>query len=340
MSTRRDTFFDIINGRTTAHLTSAWQHLIGYEYGSEVFAKATIDFVQRWDWDWVKINPRAVYYAEAWGSKYDPDNYDWVLPALIQPAITEPGDLAKIIPLTARDNPVLAEQIAAARAIKQAFPDRAVLQTLFSPLTVLLHLADLPSFPDFETAAFQRGLRQAVLLDEHTAASERALAAIATTLADYVTELLKPINQGGAGLDGIFYAVTGTASGSFLSAAQFAKFSTPYDQQVLAAAKSGAVVFHTCQADSHPDWFADWPISALQWDRFLPGNPGVGTNIGPTPIEGPQAALFGPDQDRAELVAELESVLQARQGQPFLLSPSCAVPVPADDDALTLLRQA
>ena len=100
------------------------------------------------------------------------------------------------------------------------------------------------------------------------------------------------------------------------------------------------MVFHTCQADSHPDWFADWPIDALQWDRFLPGNPGVGADLGPTPIEGPQALLFGPDQDRDELARELEAVLKARHGRAFLLSPSCAVPSPADDDALALLRRA
>ena len=337
MSTRRDSFFDIINNRSqTPYLTAAWQHFIGREYDPADFADATLDFVQRWDWDWVKINPRAVYYAEAWGSRYDPDNYAGVVPTLVEPAITTPDDLTRITPLKPEDNPAFADQIAAARAIKTALPDRAVVQTLFSPLTVLLQLAGLPTYPDDGTPA--PGLTRADLLGHPQAGP--ALATITRTLADYTAQLLRPAGEGGAGLDGIFYAVTGTASQSFFTRQQFDQFSAPYDRQVLDAAQPGAVVFHTCRADSHPDWFADWPVSALQWDQALPGNPAADVDLGPATVAGPQSGLFGPGQDLEQLAAELAATLHARQGKPFLLAPSCTIPTPASNTALELLRQA
>ena len=34
---------------------------------ADEFVDAYIDFVKQWDWDWGKINPRAIYYSEAWG---------------------------------------------------------------------------------------------------------------------------------------------------------------------------------------------------------------------------------------------------------------------------------
>ncbi|MFG5707215.1 uroporphyrinogen-III decarboxylase, partial [Enterococcus faecalis] len=112
------------------------------EYGAEEFAKATIDFVNRWDWEWVKINPRAIYYAEAWGSRYDRNDYaGFVLPKKIGAAITEPDDVRGVKELDVRDNEYFAEALAAAALIRHGLEDRAVLQTVFSPLSVLLQIA-------------------------------------------------------------------------------------------------------------------------------------------------------------------------------------------------------
>lgn len=339
MSTRLDIFRDIIAGRgERPHLTAAWQHFVGREYDPVDFAQASVEFVQRWDWDWVKINPRAVYYAEAWGGVYDPDNYEGVVPALLKPAIGAPEEVKKIAALDPNENAIFAEHIGSARAIKQALPDRAVIQTIFSPLSVLYQLADLPLYPGQKTST--TSFTQADLLDGYSVETKHALAAIAGTLAAYVKELLRPASEGGAGLDGIFYAVTGTASQGLVTREQFDEFSVPYDRQILAAGREGIIVFHTCQDDSHPDWFADWPIDALQWDQALPANPGVDTDFGVTPVAGPSSTLFAPGQDLNKLASQIETTVKARTGKPFLLAPSCTIPTPATDEALSLLRRA
>lgn len=64
MANRRAVFHDIATHKSeTPYLVGAWQHLVGHEYGAKEFANAYIDFVKRWDWEWVKINPRAVLQA-------------------------------------------------------------------------------------------------------------------------------------------------------------------------------------------------------------------------------------------------------------------------------------
>ncbi|WOQ16928.1 uroporphyrinogen decarboxylase family protein [Raineyella sp. W15-4] len=321
-------------------LTSAWQHFVGEEYDPVRFATATVDFNRTWDWDWVKINPRAVYYSEAWGAVYDPDDYVGVIPRLVSPAIAGVADLATVRPLDPATNPVLAEHLTSAALIREQLPDRALLQTVFSPLSVLLQLAGLPLYPGDVVPGATVAFSADELLTSDPAATHRALAAIARTLGDYARRLVAPVAAGGAGLDGIFYAVTGTANSDLVARELFEEFSRPYDRQVLDAVGDGLVVLHTCGADSHPEWFTDDGVDALHWDQFLPGNPQLDTPFGVTVVGGANKDLFGVDGDPAEVAAQLAATLAAAPDRPFLLAPSCTVPTPADPAALRQLRDA
>ena len=338
---RRAEFINLLHGGTARRfLTSAWQHFVGQEYDPVRFATATVDFTRTWDWDWVKLNPRAVYYAEAWGSTYDRDDYVGVVPRLVSPAVRTVSDLAAIRPLDPRTNPAFAEHIASARLIREQLGDRALLQTVFSPLSVLLQLAGLPLYQEDAVAGSSAGFGLHDLVRSDPEGVRIALASIAQTLADYVSALLAPVEDGGAGLDGIFYAVTGTASNGYLDRAEFAELSRPYDQQVLAAVADGVAVLHTCRADSHPEWFADYRVAALHWDQFLPGNPALDANLGITVVGGVNNELFAVGADRARVADQLAATLAAAPGRPFLLAPSCTIPTPADPAALRLLRDA
>jgi uroporphyrinogen decarboxylase len=341
LADRRAEFAALLRGGSPRRfLTSAWQHFVGEEYDPDRFATATVDFNRTWDWDWVKINPRAVYYSEAWGSLYDPDDYHGVVPRLVSAAITEVADLAKIGPLDPRTNPALAEHIASARSIRGQLPDLALIQTVFSPLSVLLQLAGLPSYPGGEFAGSTAQFTRHELLRTDPALAHAALAAIAQTFADYVALLVAPVEDGGAGLDGIFYAVTGTASSGYFDKETFDAYSRPFDQVVLDAAGDGLVVLHTCRADSHPEWFSEYTVDALHWDQFQPGNPALDTDFGVTVVGGVNYELLAVGADRSGVAAQLDATLAAPVGRPFLLAPSCTIPTPADPDSLRRLRAA
>jgi uroporphyrinogen decarboxylase len=338
---RRAEFAALLAGDSTRRfLTSAWQHFVGEEYDPVRFATATVDFNRTWDWDWVKINPRAVYYSEAWGSVYDENDYVGVVPRLVSSAITGVADLAKIVPLDPRTNPALAEHIASARLIRKQLGDLALIQTVFSPLSVLLQLAGLPSYPGGEFAGSTAQFSREDLLRNDPVLAHAALAAIARTLADYVELLVAPVEDGGAGLDGVFYAVTGTASSGYFDKETFDEYSRPYDLQVLKAVGDGDVVFHTCRADSHPEWFVDYPIDALQWDQFQNGNPSLDTDFGVAVVGGVYNELFAVGGDRGLVTAQLERTLADAPDRPFLLAPSCTIPTPADPESLRRLRDA
>jgi uroporphyrinogen decarboxylase len=162
----------------------------------------------------------------------------------------------------------------------------------------------------------------------------RALDAATTTLAALTEAVLA------AGADGIFYALTGTA-GSFITRDRetFETYSTPYDHRVLEAA-SGNAILHTCGAGSHPDWFADWPVRAVNWDSFAAGNPALAELAGVVPVGGVDRTLLDGRHPgaAARQVAETMASLGDR---PFLLTPSCAIPAGGvSDDDLRLLADA
>lgn len=343
---RRAAFKKIAKGEDAGvpYLVSAWQHLVGHEYGAEDFGNAYADFVKKWDWEWVKVNPRAIYYAEAWGGKYDPDDYQgYVIPRTVKPVITAPEDLVKVTRLDVAANPVFTEQIGAARIIRQRLSDRGVIDTTFSPLSILLQLADLPLYPGDEHAHPSVTIDQ--IFTDHKAEALTALDNIARTIADYVATLVTPEAQGGAGLDGIFYAVTGTVSEDYFDEERYAEFGAPYDRIVIdaihAANPDAVILLHTCRDNSHPERFANVGADILQWDQYLEGNPDINADLGPVPVGGASFTLFDEAHgDAGEAAKEIDAIIAARQGRPFLLAPSCTVPTPASDAALKALSDA
>lgn len=342
---RRQAFHDIARHRSTdvPYLVAAWQHLVGHEYGADEFADAYIDFVKKWDWDWIKINPRAIYYAEAWGSRYDHNEYDgYVIPRKLEDIVKTPADLAKIVELDPKQNEVLRQQYDSAAKIRAAFADRAVLQSIFNPLSVLLQLADVPLYPGDEYAT--PSLTRDELVFAHAEEAKKALTNIANTLAAYVSALVTPVEQGGAGLDGIFFAVTGTVSEGYFTKEQYAEFGEPYDRIVLDAIKKAnpeaEVLLHTCRAFSNPDWFNDYGVQIVQWDQYLDGNPQVDASLKVVPVGGPSYTDFATNGDAEVVKADIEKVVELRKGKPFLLAPSCTVPTPASEESLKALAAA
>lgn len=47
---------------------SMWRHFFAKETSAESLAEAMIGFQSRFDWDFMKVNPRASYHVEDWGA--------------------------------------------------------------------------------------------------------------------------------------------------------------------------------------------------------------------------------------------------------------------------------
>ena len=128
---------------------SAWRHFLADEYAAEPLARVTLKHYHNYDWDWIKINPRATYYAEAWGNRYDFSDYDSVVPRLLDGPLHSPADLEKITTINPTAG-VFAEQLDLVRLVKAGIGDAHFLQTVFSPLSVLSFLISRPRFHKIE----------------------------------------------------------------------------------------------------------------------------------------------------------------------------------------------
>ena len=182
------------------------------------------------------------------------------------------------------------------------------------------------------------------LVFDHADEAKQALTNIANTLATYAVALVTPAEQGGAGLDGIFFALTGTVSEGYFTKEQYAEFGEPYDRIVLDAIKNAnpdaEVLLHTCRAFSNPDWFDDYGVEIVQWDQYLDGNPQIDADLKVVPVGGPSFTDFATNGDANVVKADIEKVIALRGGKPFLLSPSCTVPTPASEESLQALAAA
>lgn len=311
-------------------IVSGWHHFLDKEQTSADLAEATVEFAQKYDWDWVKINPRATYLAEVFGNTYDFTDYRWVFPKQTHAVVSSAKDLPKIEQVDVNNSAPLQEQLEAVRLIRQGLPDTPIIQTLFSPLTILMFLTGNSSYHDQTMYGSEDPLDFATLLQEDRAGVHRALHQIATTMAAYIVELDK------AGVDGLFYATTGTAHPKLFDLATFNEFSRPYDMIVLDAMKKGRIL-HTCGPHADPARFDDYPVEGISWDTEAEGNPDLTISLQKTKVGGVDHHIFK-DSDPAMIEQQVNKGLQATKDEPFLLVPNCAVAVDATEEALFTLR--
>lgn len=329
--TKKARFETLLDGKKADRpIVSGWHHFLAHEQTATDLAEATIRFAKKFDWDWIKINPRATYLAETFGNVYDFGDYEWVFPKQVHAVIQKESDLAKIKQVRVHDSEPLKEQIEAVRLIREGLVDTPIIQTLFSPLTILMFLTGHSSYYNQTMYGSETSLNFNKLIEDNPSAVHRALHHIAETMAEYVTELEA------VGVDGLFYATTGTAHPKLFDEATFNAFSRPYDEIVLEAVKKGKTILHTCGPYADPKRFNDYPVSGISWDTKAEGNPEVDVSLKKTKVAGVDHQLF--EKDIETIQAQSKKALHEVKDEPFLLVPNCAVSVNASDEALFALR--
>lgn len=325
---KQDRFQAILSGELADRpIISGWRHFIDKEQNADDLAESTISFTKTYNWDWVKINPRATYLAEAWGNQYDFADYQTVFPRQLTTAVPAAANLWDLEVKKASQTASLLEHLDAVKKIRQGLPDTPLIQTVFSPLTVLLFIVGRSAYVTKTVFGIEQPVTLESLFTEHRAAAHHALHVIALTLADYVQELKQ------AGADGLFYAVTGTAHPGLFDAAKFDELSRPYDSIVLEAASYGKNILHTCGAHAQPEKFNDYRIDGISWDTEAEGNPGLDAELKATKVGGVDHGLFAGNAVE-QIEQQAKTALDKMKNQPFILSPNCAIPLSVTDEAL------
>lgn len=302
---------------------SMWGHDYLREWSPEELAGVTLEQYRAFAWDFIKLNPRATYFAEAWGNRFQRPT-EPRRPELLSVAVREAKDLDRIQPTSARSG-VFAEHLEALRLVLAGTAGEAdVIHTIFSPLSVLALLCG----PRTEFIG---------LAAENPAGAHAALAAVTETLAEYARASLE------AGAAGIFFAPLAWASRDASSPDFSREFGRPYDLQVLAGVSDAPFnVLHVCRNNNMIDLLLDYPVAAFNWADHGVGNPSLAAVKARTT----KAVMGGVDQARlasmtaGEVAAQVREAIASAGPERLLVTAGCSIPPETPDANRAALAQA
>jgi uroporphyrinogen decarboxylase len=304
---------------------SLWRHFYECERTAEDLAGAMLAFHKKYDWDWMKINPRASYHVEGWGVKVDygaggPNDK----PAVTDYPIKSPSDWGKLQPLSTTEG-VLDEQLEAIERIGEALGDDTYfIETIFNPLSIAADMVaneqDILDVMKNEPQALKDGLE-----------------VITETFVRFAQECIKE------GSCGIFFATTEWASRDRLNEEQWDEWARPYDMRILEAVQSAPFnVLHVCKNNNLLYALADYPVHAINWAVGSPGNPSlrdVQLNTDKTVIGGYMNETLR-DATPAEITAEARLAREQTGGRRWILGPACSIPVDCPEENVRAARSA
>jgi uroporphyrinogen decarboxylase len=301
-----------------------WVHFPEIDDDIDKLARATVDFYNDYDLDWIKVTPRMPSAIEDWGAVlggYHPARGYYFI---ADRPVKSPGDW-RSLNYVAPDAGAQGRQLELLRAVRAAAgPGVPIVATLFAPSMAAGFVADDATFIDH--------------LRTQPAALRAGMQTIAQTVADFGLACLEN------GADGIFYSIK-YASGRLLPETEYAALDADYDRPVGAALheKSKLTVLHLHGGELAFERFADFPCHVVNWyDRVdgpqldrararLPGRVLCGG------IDHERTLLIGTP---AEIALEIADAVAQTDGRNFMLGPGCTVPVSASNERLRLVRDA
>ncbi len=287
-----------------------WGHDYAREWSAESLAAAMLESFHRYDWDFLKVNPRATYYAEAFGCRVERDPAGARGPRIVEASLNTADDLAALRPVSGTEG-VFAEQLQALRLIGEGIAGADYVQTVFSPLSVV---------------GYASGRRLDAVRGWMTDAPDalhHALDAITDTLADYAAACLE------AGASGIFFATTDWATRACITPEQYAEFGRPFDLRVLEAVQGAELnVLHVCRAENMLLDLLDYPVQAFNWADREAGNPSLAEVQSRTDraVMGGVALSTLSTGAPADVEAAVHDAIDSTGGRRLLVAPGCSVP--------------
>ncbi len=280
---------------------------------------------RRLEWDFVKFQPRATFFAEAFGAKYRPAGHSLRAPVIDDPPVKVLEDWQR---LRLVNQGVMDDQVRALALVVEGLGDRVpVLQTVFSPLSVASYLV---------------GRENRKLVREMRANPDTVLPAldrIADALIDFSRKSVS------AGAAGIFYAISGFATPDAMPVAVYDELVFPTDLRIVEALPAAAWfnVVHLCGSHVNMDVGRRLPVQAVSYSIHNQGNPPLGDARRLT-----GKAVMGGLEQRGVLVggppaairAQVQDAIASTGGRGLLLAPGCSVPPRAPEVNLRTMMEA
>jgi len=290
---------------------SVWRHFFHKESDIDGLVEAMLDFQKRFDWDFMKINPRASYHVEDWGNKLIWSRDEFTHHQKVDFAVKSITDWLRIAEKPPLDK-VRSDHLTAVRMIRKACgPDLPLMMTIFCPLGVARYLV-----------GSEEKLREH--LAEDSKAVITALENIALIYEKYARDCID------AGADGIFYATLEWASSETITYEQYERLGKPYDLRILKAAGDNALnILHVCHSNNYLRQMADYPVRLINWEAYDPTNPDIDSVFG---FLGDKTVIAGLDNQGwlwhgkpDEITGEIAKIKERMSGKRFIFGPGCAI---------------
>ena len=320
----RDRVHAVLNGQDVDRPpVSMWRHFFSQENTPERLAEAMLGFQRRFDWDFMKVNPRASYHAEGWGltMRYDGDRP----PTVASTPIQQPEDWLTLEPLDP-DEGALGEQLRALEIIADGLEGQVpFLMTVFTPLSIASRLVD-------SEETFLQHLR------EDTEKVQHALEVITETFINFSKSCIE------RGASGLFFATTSWASTQSMSVDEYDRFARSYDLRILEALGDAEFhVLHVCRDDNMLSALSDYPVQAFNWDARSESNASLAEG---KEMLGQRAVIGGLDSGKLvsaspdELGSEVREMVKAMSTQGLMVGAGCTFPPETPEANLQAIRQA
>lgn len=304
---------------------SLWRHFYKDEDDLDRYVEAMVGWQRRYDWDFMKINPRASYHYEPWGvtMRASPDRL--TKPLRVGVPIRQALDWLKVTPLPVT-HPLFDFQLRAISRIRKTIkrPFKIVM-TVFNPISILGDMVH------DETLLL-------VTLREQPELLHSALQAVTATFVPLVQEFRN------AGADGLFFATTQWASADRLTADEVNNNVILYDKKVWDAAGADAFnILHVCDRNIHLDSYRNFDPAIANWDAGLLGNPTLAE--GQALLRCPVLGGINQETDLVRYAPEqigqtVRRLVETHREIPYCVGPGCAIPVDTPEDNVMAVRTA
>ncbi len=289
---------------------SLWRHFFDREKTVADLTSSMIQWQEKWNWDFLKINPPACYHALDWGAEYeffdDPGR---------EPELRKPVENIRNIRALDPSVGTLGDQLQVIRNLRQHFGiELPIVETIFSPIEIAHRL--MSNREAFDT-----------LRKESPQEAHHLLKTIQDTFLHFALHCLD------AGADGIFFA-TKWATSDWMSWSDYEEFGKRYEQPIVNALKerNALLILHVCGERTYLKQMLDYPADIFSYDFFADGVPSPG-------IIAEQTCKFvmgGIDPQR--LVADPDRVVEDCKGlstiDRWLPGPSCVITPDTTDEMI------
>lgn len=284
-------------------------------------AAASVDFVDRYEVDFLKTMNNGMYSIEDYGAHIDYSDVPHGGVAKVEKAPVQEVADWKHITEKSLDTGALSRELEGLELTLQQLDDSVpVVMTVFSPLTTAEKLS--------------QGLILDHLEDPRTHdVVHQALSLIAKTTAELAGRALE------LGASGVFLACQSASYQTF--GKNYAEFGEPYDLKVLEGAKAGWLnIVHSHGEDILYDSLKDYPVAAFNWHagESLPTIEEA-TDLTPRAICGGLDRRDVQDGHRNGIRNQIHRALRATGGSGLLLTPGCVIRQPLDPEMLSYIRR-